>query len=462
MAHLKARAKHSIKKTAIASAVAMAIGVAGLPSEASAENLAFNWSGFFTVLDSAGGALANVSITSKSANRYQTPVSGTMTFDTDMGTGTATMMSFDFFNGSSPVEAVSINMQAIGDGVGGPGPLIMGNFLFNWDGNDGIPITLVWDAQGLLNAINGGLSGGDTVSSTGAVPASDGTYVGSMFGYLSLGPTPMASTEWNVTRTAACGIGQGNCTGVSPSGELPLVVDTAVNYAEYAMGDGIGISGVPMWDGPFVGLNINFDMTTLSLAGPPKPTITMLIPGGSTQECSSTGGRDASMNANVASLGDDEIDTISWLLDGVPVASGVSVEFFIPLGAHTVETILATVMGETASATQSLTVKDTVRPDLSVAFLNTRTGAEITSLESQQKADISINASDVCDPSPTSSATAGIPVLDGDRVNTHTFKKNSSTSLSIKGSVDNIEVTATAEDASGNMSNSRAVLTVIP
>jgi len=372
------------------------------------------------------------------------------------------MISFDFFNGSLPAEAVSINMQAIGDGAGGPGTLIMGNMLFNWNGNNGIPITLVWNAQGLFDAINGGMSEGDTVSSTGAVPASDGTYVSPAFGYLSLGPTPMASTEWNVTRAAACGIGQGNCTGVSPSGELPLVVDTAINNGEYAMGDGIGVGGVPMWDGPFVGFNANFDMTTLTLAGPPKPTITMLIPGGNTQECSSTGGQNVSMSANVESLGDDEIDTISWLLDGVSVASGESVEFFIPLGAHTVEAILATVMGETDSATQNLTVKDTVPPELSVAFLNSRTGAEITSLESNQKADISINASDVCDPSPTSSATAGIPVLDGERISARTFKKGSSTRLSIQGSVDNIEVTATAEDASGNMSNSRAVITVIP
>jgi hypothetical protein len=120
-------------------------------------------------------------------------------------------------------------------------------------------------------------------------------------------------------------------------------------------------------------------------------------------------------------------------------------------------------MGETDSATQNLTVKDTVRPDLNVAFINSRTGVEITSLSKTENAEISIKASDVCDPSPTiSSATAGIPVLDGESISAHPFKMGSTTSLSIQGSVDKIEVTAIAKDASGNGSSNKAEITVIP
>ena len=252
-----------MKKTILNAAVATALtAVVSAPANAAINQ--FNWDGFFTMLDAGGAGLANTSITAKGANQYQTPVTGTMAFDTVTGAGTATLVPFDFFAGTAPAEAVGITMQAIGDGAGGPGTLVLGNMLFNWNGNNGIPVSLILDAQGFFA---GDLGGGGL----GAVPASDGTYIDATWGYLGVGPVPIATTEWNTSFAPGCSLG--NCMGVSPSGFLPLVVDTASNANEYLQGDGVGIGGNPMSDGPFQGFNANFDVTLLTPTGQTSGTI---------------------------------------------------------------------------------------------------------------------------------------------------------------------------------------------
>ena len=267
-----------IKKKVLSAAVATVLGAVVAPQIAMADTITANWSGVFTMLDAGGAALANTSITAKGANQFQTQVTGTMTFDTATGAGSATLVPFDFFAGTAPAEAVGINMQAIGDGTGGPGSLVLGNMLFNWNGNNGIPVSLVLDAAGFFGGLQSGLLGDGNltqaeVAGFGAVPASDGTYTNGTFGYLGLGPVPMATTEWNTSLAPGCTIGVdsnfsdnvgGGCMGVAPSGALPLVADTAANGNEFAQGDGVGVGGNPMSDGPFGGFNANFDITSMS------------------------------------------------------------------------------------------------------------------------------------------------------------------------------------------------------
>lgn len=253
----------------------------------------YDWDGLFTMLDSGGVAMGNPSITSKGSNLFQTPVSGTMAFDTVTGAGTATMVPFDFFSGSLPAEAVSINLQAIGDGAGGYGTLIMGNMLFNWSGINDIPASIVLDAAGFMGAeaidwADGSLDNTDAaVIDFGAMPASDGTYVGinvpgtvtgpgGYAGYLGLGPLPIVTTAWNASLSAGCLVGAdrdfsnndgGGCMGVATSSILPLVFDTATNTHDYTANTGGSIGGNPMADGPFTGLSPNFDVTTLTATG---------------------------------------------------------------------------------------------------------------------------------------------------------------------------------------------------
>jgi hypothetical protein len=254
----------NLKKTAISTAIGLAvIGSAVAPLTASATVSNFDFNGWFTMLDPAGNALGNTSIAR--GNNNQTAITGTMSFDTTTGAGTAVITPFDFFS-KGPATAQGVTFQAIGDGFGGSGTLVLGNMLFDWAGNNGIPVSLVMDAAGFFT--NGAVM---------ATPASDGTYVGSGYGnagYLSLGPVLMASTTWNVHPSPACGLAGntttpagGGCMGVLPSGGLPLVADTALNVNKSYVSNTYGIGGVPMWDGPFTGFNANFDVTALSFTG---------------------------------------------------------------------------------------------------------------------------------------------------------------------------------------------------
>ncbi len=255
-----------MKKTILKTAIAATLGaVIAMPAHAAVNN--FNYTGFFTMLDPTGKALSNSSA-AKGANSFQTPITGTMSFDTTTGAGTGTVVPFQFFGGDPtlPASAVGMNMQAIGNGMGGAGTLVLGNMLFNWNTNNGIPVSIVLDAAGFFgNNLTGG--------GAGALPASDGTYVGGtgpglvtgpggFAGYLGLGPVPIATTAYNTTNAPGCATGA--CMNVSPSGFLPLVTDTTANTNDFVANTGGTIGGSPFADGPFAGFNANFDITTMA------------------------------------------------------------------------------------------------------------------------------------------------------------------------------------------------------
>jgi len=262
--------EHASKRTLLAAAVTTALGTAVIPQQSSAQVLQFSWDGLFTILDSGGSALANSSITGRGVNQFQTPINGTFTFDTNTGAGTGTVSPFQFFNGapSLPATAKGFGVQSIGSG------LVLGNALFDWNGNYNIPVSLVWDGSGLFGAISAGLSVGNTVSGVGAIPASDGTYTNATIGLLNQGPTPMATTTFNTTNVPGCA--PSSCLGVNPSGTLPIITDTAsnTNKGYYTPGNTIGIGGNPMQDGPFLGFNANFDVSTLTLISDGSGSIT--------------------------------------------------------------------------------------------------------------------------------------------------------------------------------------------
>ena len=263
-----------MKKTILTTSVA-AVLLASVPTANAAVNY-FNYDGIFTMLDAAGNILKNTSTTTKGVNGFQTPVNGTMAFDTATGAGTATLVPFDFFNGGTQAAAVGIKMQSVGDGLGGGGTLVMGNMLFNWDTTNGIPVSIVLDAAGFFTATAGMWGDGDLdqadVALTGAIPGSDGTYADPTWGYLGLGAAPMATTEYNTTNIAGCGNNDGTCLGNDSSGQFPAVLDTQANPFKYAQDDGFpaadqGIGGSPMMDGPFPNMSANFDILTLVPTG---------------------------------------------------------------------------------------------------------------------------------------------------------------------------------------------------
>lgn len=438
--------KQKIKQTSLATAMAAILGAASIPGQASAGYLTLTISGWLTLIDSTGEvAVFNTDTGGAPMYGGRTAVSGTMTFDTQTNSGTIGMDNFSFF-GAGVMEATSIFFQDI-DGPSGASTLMLGNMSFNWNGNNGIPVSIIWDAQGLFAAIDGGLSAGSTIG-TGCTGCVDGWSEDFDFDFgsagtntLPMGSVPIATVDWNTTDIGTV------IMGTNPSGTLPLIADA--------------IGGSPMKAGPFLGWNANFDIAHITVIQGTE-FVDIIIPGGDTKECATTSGSELSMNAQITIPDNDAVDTITWSLDGVPIASDESIVVLVPLGVHAVEVSVTTVLGMTFSDTASVTIEDTTKPVINTAFINPKTGAEVTTINKNIDADISFSVSDSCDASPSSSATAGLPVLDGNSISARTSKKEPSVELSIKGNADNIELTVTAEDASGNMAVEKSTLTITP
>jgi len=192
--------------------------------------LDFDFDGLFTMTNGSGSPTQNTSYPYYGDTTWgygkRTQVTGTLTFDTDTGVGTGTIAPFEFF-ASGPIVFHDFVINAIGDGAGGPGSLIMGNMLFDWKATN-ISLEIVLDAAGLFGAVVGGMAVGDTVSGVGATAATE-----NMPGNLPMGPVPIATTTYDAD-------------GVNITGD-----------------DGIG--GSPMDNGPFSGFNMNFDMTSVTM-----------------------------------------------------------------------------------------------------------------------------------------------------------------------------------------------------
>ena len=210
------------KKTILS--IALVAGLATTIS-ASAQVLTFDWTGLMTMVTPTGvGAFQNTSYPyySDPTWRYgvRSQISGTLSIDTVTGSGSATMMPLEW-GASGPWQTHGMTLQAIGDGQGNFGTLILGNMLFDWGGNYNVPVSIVWDAEGLIGAVGTGIRVGTFISGTGATPASNGIYSNSV----QIGPAPLATTTWNTTLVgpACSGISNLSCIGRNPSGGLPLI-----------------------------------------------------------------------------------------------------------------------------------------------------------------------------------------------------------------------------------------------
>jgi hypothetical protein len=242
----------NMKKTAIAAAISVA---AGMPATASALTLTGSWDGVFTLLNPAGTTLANGDSNSTGTPWYgwRTPVVGTLSFDTSTGAGTGTVAPFSF-QASGFAAATTITFQAIGNGFGGAGNLVLGNMGFNWAGNNGIPVSIVLDATGFYGAGGDGYTTSETITG-GATPYVDDYVFGNaMVGTYTLpvGPSPMATTTWNTATIQTT-----PALGDNPSGTLPLTDD--------------GIGGSPMGTNPFPDYYANFDITTIHIDSVSSP-----------------------------------------------------------------------------------------------------------------------------------------------------------------------------------------------
>lgn len=243
-------------KACVVTSVIAGILMAGPVSAAVYE---FHFTGQYTLLDPAGNFMD------------QQPIGSTLTYDDNSGAGFSadlTIDNFDTFGATASIYDISLQRHA---GTN----LILGNMLADWNGNNGVPISMVWDGTGLFNAIGYGLQAGDVISGTylkrngnivadvgSATPASDSLGLGQ-------GPAPLAVTTLNTT--TLCTVGS-DCLGDAFSGGAPFTDD--------------GIGGSPLVDGYFTGLNVNFDigsgnsLTVLSVTEVPVPAAVWLFGSG--------------------------------------------------------------------------------------------------------------------------------------------------------------------------------------
>lgn len=222
----------------------------------SAAIIEFHFTGQYTLVDPTGFPMD------------QQPIASTLTYNSDSGIGSSpslTISNFDTFGATATIYDISLE-QVTGTNF------IIGNMLADWNFSVGVPLSMVWDASGLINAIDFGLQAGDVISGTNlkrngntiadvgsATPASDGLF-SSALGTLNQGPAPLAVTTLNTATLCSTG---SDCIGNKLSGGTPFTDDV--------------IAGSPMIDGPFPGLNVNFDigsgnsLTVLSVSEVPVP-----------------------------------------------------------------------------------------------------------------------------------------------------------------------------------------------
>lgn len=233
-------------------------------------------------------------------------------------------------------------------------------------------------------------------------------------------------------------------------------VNSSANGSSYTTidSDSDGIAGHAFTVGPFVGFSVVYDFLTGD--PPPDIDITVSATGGTTQECSETGGSTISLSAAIDLIGGAELGTIEWYVNGQMAGSGNTITPFLTLGEHSVEALASTTTGESGGNSLILTVRDTTPPVLTTGFVD-QGGNPVNATSAGNFVSASITAIDTCDSNPVTEGTA-VPVFavsNGDIIKIQSGKVNT-----VELPTTAIELSATASDASGNSSSGMAVLSI--
>ena len=308
----------SLKRTAVACAVAGTISAASPASEADVINL--SWSGAFTILLSAGvpypnspsdykglsttayrnGYYANggagfgtpyfpANAVNGIPNTYyagavntthgwkgnRTPVSGTMSFDTSTGAGVGMINPFFLVGdtsgtgaGTSVARIPSFSFQPL-DSSG----TLVGTMLMSWNG-EGHSVSIVLDASGMLGTIAlGAFASGptSTISGVGSLPASNDVNFGTANNplYLPIGPAPITTKTLNALGCEA----QPMAIQVNA-----WTINTTGNIANCDLSQDDGIGGSPIVSAGIGGNNFNFDFMAIHYDGYAIPATVPLPP----------------------------------------------------------------------------------------------------------------------------------------------------------------------------------------
>lgn len=231
-----------------------------LSSNASADIISADWIGAFTLLTPTGGVFANPDSAGGAGINddvfgARTTIGGLLFIDTNTGAGSGTISSFLF--GGNLASVHDFTLQAVGDGMGGVGTLVIGSLLFDWATNLNIPVHLVWDAQGFFS--NGSFPIGDIIDG-GTGSSLDTAITASVFG-------PFAG------EICSGGAEDGGAAGC-PFAMTTLDVNQDINGNLINSGLPLtddGISGVPMIGDPYPSHSVNIDITEMTITDHPPP-----------------------------------------------------------------------------------------------------------------------------------------------------------------------------------------------
>lgn len=230
------------------------------PATVSADIIKMFFDGLFTLSDSEGVALINPDSTNGANFGFRTDITGTATFNTHTGAGSATIDNFSFLGGGF-VETNNMVFQAIGDGLNGTGSLMAVQMDFNWLNNNN-PATAILDAAGFFSSIGyiGDTWTVDASSTANAISSTEDYFTSSPSGAPFtgvVGAAPIAMTTFNTA-------------GMTLASIFPLSSD--------------GISGSPMdATALFSGFNANFDfmsITATNIGDVPIPAAAWLFGSG--------------------------------------------------------------------------------------------------------------------------------------------------------------------------------------
>lgn len=253
----------------------------------------------------------------------------------------------------------------------------------------------------------------------------------------------MITTEWAVN--------------VIPHGIVwDVISHSGGQHFEPVDSDGDGIPGMKMISGPFVGFTFVYELDV----GDPAPSIEVAIDveGGTNQQCNDIGGNNVELTATVVLSNGAELASIDWTVDGIAAGSGASITPFLSLGSHSISVTATGVSGIHDTASTTVQVVDTVKPSLSIEFVDSRTGQTISSVDGARVTfvEVSLNGSDVCD-ADVEVAGVAKPVFDitGGQIIRIQGRNNQ-----VDMPTSAIEVTATAIDDSGNKQLEQAILPI--
>ena len=234
-----------------------------LSKPATVASVGMDFEAYVTLLNPDGRVVRNPSLLDEPTyHGFRNPVKGHMVFNvTSEGlVGAATFEPFEFFGTPASGRDITIVPAHTVVGIMPTDTLMVANMLFDWNGNNGIPVSIVVDIGGLTSALNNtfkgqvlkGLLTAESENTT-VRPGDD----------ITMGPVLVATTSQNTSDVDTDGDGMPGpiALGDNPSGTIPLLVDTVTDLTN---GD-IGIGGSPMKDGPFTGFNANFDVKTMTV-----------------------------------------------------------------------------------------------------------------------------------------------------------------------------------------------------